>query len=128
MKRIIAVTALVMVTTVGLVVTGTGTGTAARALPKDNGRTPVSRSQYETLLNQCSYAATARRRAECRDTVRQDYRAGGEENPDLDCREYSGVSVCGRLRLSPAERACVRDSVAKGLTYRRAEVECYAFT
>lgn len=123
MKRIIAVTALVMVSTAGLVVTGT----TARALPRENGRTPVNRSQYETLLNQCSYAATARRRAACRDTVRQDFRIGAEENPDLDCRTYSGITVCGPLRLSPSERACVRDSLAKGLTFRRAEVECYAF-
>lgn len=124
MKRIIAAMALVMITTAGV----GATGTTAQARPRENTKTPVSESQYQTLLNQCEYANTAQRRADCRATVRQDYEVTGENNPSLDCREYSGVAVCGTLPLSPAERRCVRSSVEGGLTYRRAEVECYAFS
>ncbi|WP_018657605.1 hypothetical protein [Actinomadura flavalba] len=42
-----------------------------------------------------------------------------------NCRTYAGETVCGTLRLSPAERACVRDAVSAGMTQRRAEVECH---
>ncbi|MEV7009460.1 hypothetical protein [Streptosporangium sp. NPDC051022] len=124
MKRIIAVVALLMITTVGLV----ATGTMAQTKSGGSKKIPVSESQYQTLLDQCGYANTAQRRAACRSTVKENYRVGPEENPNLDCRSYAGVSVCGKLQLTPAERQCVRDSVQKGLTYRRAEVECYAFT
>ncbi|NUW45924.1 hypothetical protein HT134_38280 [Nonomuraea rhodomycinica] len=86
----------------------------------------VSRRQYQILLRQCSYANTAAARTRCRADVRRTYRIGAV-NPSLDCRTYSGVTVCGKLMLSPSERACVRDSVAKGISYRRSEVECYAF-
>ncbi|MGV9309750.1 hypothetical protein ACWENQ_35820 [Nonomuraea sp. NPDC004354] len=86
----------------------------------------VSEQQYEILINQCRYADTPDARAECRSEVRRTYRIG-RADPTLDCRTYSGVSVCGELRLSPSERACVKDSVAKGLPFRRAEVECYAW-
>ncbi|MEV0196527.1 hypothetical protein [Nonomuraea sp. NPDC050691] len=86
----------------------------------------VSRRQYRILLHQCSYANTVAARTRCRTDVRQTYRIGAAD-PSLDCRAYSGVTVCGRLMLSTSERACVRDSVANGLTYRRSEVECYAF-
>ncbi|MEV4107477.1 hypothetical protein [Nonomuraea sp. NPDC049695] len=51
----------------------------------------------------------------------------GRVDRKLDCRTYSGVTVCGTLKLSEEERECLRDSTAKGLTFRRAEVECYAF-
>ncbi|MEV8630359.1 hypothetical protein AB0395_01765 [Streptosporangium sp. NPDC051023] len=123
MKRIIAAVALVMITTAGLV----ATGTTAQAQPSDK-KTPVSEAQYQTLLNQCGYANTGQRRADCRATVRENYEVSSEANPNLDCRAYSGVAVCGPLPLSPAERRCVRSSVEGGLTYRRAEVECYAFS
>ncbi|MCP2346503.1 hypothetical protein [Nonomuraea roseoviolacea] len=86
----------------------------------------VSRRQYQILLHQCSYANTAAARTSCRADVRQTYRIGAA-NPSLDCRTYSGVTVCGKLTLSPSERACVRNSVAQGISYRRSEVECYAF-
>ncbi len=124
MKRIIPAVALLMITTIGLV----ATGTTAQAHPKGNEKTPVSESQYQTLMDQCSYANTAQRRADCRAMVRENYRVVGGENSKLDCRSYSGVTVCGTLTLSPKERQCVRDSVNAGLTYRRAEVECYAFS
>ncbi|NUW37667.1 hypothetical protein HTZ77_40625 [Nonomuraea sp. SMC257] len=86
----------------------------------------VSRRQYQILLHQCSYANTAAARTRCRDDVRQTYHVGAA-NPSLDCRTYSGVTVCGKIMLGPSERACVRDSVARGISYRRSEVECYAF-
>ncbi|GAA3120054.1 hypothetical protein [Streptosporangium carneum] len=125
MKRIIAAAALLMITTFGLV----ATGTTAQAQPARGAKkTPVSESQYQTLLNQCEYADTERRRAACRAMVSENYQVTGEENPGLDCREYAGVAVCGPLDLSPAERRCVKSSVDGGLTYRRAEVECYAFS
>ncbi|MEU7836498.1 hypothetical protein [Nonomuraea sp. NPDC049129] len=92
----------------------------------DGDRHQVSESQYEVLLHQCRYANTSQARSECRAAVRANYRVG-EVDPSLDCRTYSSVTVCGMLRLSANERACVRDSVAKHLSYRRAEVECYAF-
>lgn len=86
----------------------------------------VSEQQYQILRGQCQYADTPSARAECRSEVRWTYRIG-HTDPTLDCRTFSGVTVCGELRLSPAERACVEDSVSKGLTFRRSEVECYAW-
>ncbi|MFD1938190.1 MULTISPECIES: hypothetical protein [Nonomuraea] len=89
-------------------------------------RHEVSEQQYQILIGQCRYADTPSARAQCRSQVRKQYRVG-KADPALDCRTYSGVTVCGELRLGPAERACVKDSVSKGLTFRRAEVECYAW-
>ncbi|WP_433243725.1 hypothetical protein ACQPYK_40350 [Streptosporangium sp. CA-135522] len=100
------------------------TGTSAQASDHD---TPVSRDQYQAMLDQCQYADTPRLRGECRAEVRNNYRIG-EEDSTLDCRTYSGVTVCGDLTLSKRESACVQDSMAAGLTRRRAEVECYAFS
>ncbi|MFF4774486.1 hypothetical protein [Microtetraspora fusca] len=97
-------------------VTGGGTG----------GKEQVSRGQYRILINQCRYADTKAARQKCRAKVRRTYTIGAA-NPNLDCRTYSSVTVCGRLTLSPRQRACVRESVKSGLTFRRAEVECYAF-
>lgn len=84
----------------------------------------VSERQYRILLAQCRYADAPRLRARCRATVRANYRVG-RADPGLDCRTYSGVTVCGVLPLSAAEQSCVEDSVAAGLSRRRAEVECY---
>ncbi|MEU0517297.1 hypothetical protein [Streptosporangium sp. NPDC006007] len=126
MKRIIAVAALFTVTAAGLAATGTMVQAMSK-VDKVTKKTTVSESQYETLLDQCKYANTAQRRADCRATVRLHYRVGAE-NPNLDCREYSGVAVCGLLELGPREQRCVKESVADGLTHRRAEVECYAFS
>ncbi|GAA3164778.1 hypothetical protein GCM10010466_64600 [Planomonospora alba] len=91
-----------------------------------DGRTEVSRDQHRILTEQCRYADSARLRTQCLAAVERDYRVG-RENRDLDCRTYSGVTVCGRLVLSERERRCVREWVAGGLTPRRAEVECYVF-
>ncbi|QYC39060.1 hypothetical protein Nocox_07175 [Nonomuraea coxensis DSM 45129] len=117
MKKIAAVAGLVVVTAMG--------GPAAAG----DGTQPhdVSQEQYRTLISQCRYADTAKARARCRAEVRELYRVGRTDKT-LDCRTYSGITVCGTLRLNKSERACVRDSVAQGLPYRRAEVECYALT
>ncbi|GGK83683.1 hypothetical protein Sme01_17770 [Sphaerisporangium melleum] len=114
-------TAVVLVTTTMFGATAAGGGP-----PGHDDRRQVSAQQYRILTRQCRYADTAQARSDCRAEVQRDYRIG-ERAPDLDCRTYSGVTVCGKLKLSERERRCVRDSVAKGLTYRRAEVECYAF-
>jgi hypothetical protein len=100
---------------------GKGEGGAMPVQPQE-----VSKGQYKVLFGQCRYANTPRARAQCRAMVQQKYRIGAR-NPFLDCRAYSGITVCGELMLSPAEQACVTESVKSGLTYRRAEVECYAF-
>jgi hypothetical protein len=86
----------------------------------------VSRAQYRILIAQCQYAESASARAQCRSDVASTYRVG-EPDPALDCRTFSSVTVCGELRLGKRERGCVEESVNGGLTYRRAEVECYAF-
>jgi len=90
------------------------------------GKEPVSREQYRTLINQCRYAGTEAARRNCRAEVRKTYKIG-TWNSALNCRTYSSVTVCGKLNLSDHQRACVRDFVRRGLTYNRAEVECYAF-
>ncbi|GAA2640396.1 hypothetical protein GCM10010411_95780 [Actinomadura fulvescens] len=41
-----------------------------------------------------------------------------------DCRTYSGVKVCGKLQLTEKQKQCVQQAVQKGMTDRRAEVEC----
>ncbi|GAA0361523.1 hypothetical protein GCM10009530_08820 [Microbispora corallina] len=89
-------------------------------------RVEVSRSQFDILLDQCRFADTHEARCACRAAVKEKYRVGAA-NPSLDCRTYSGVSVCGELTLNPRQKACVEESVQGGITYRRAEVECYAF-
>jgi len=117
MKKIAAVAGLVVVAAFGAT-----TASADGFEPHE-----VSNEQYQTLLAQCRYANTVKARAECRAEVKQMYRIG-KADPSLDCRTYSGISVCGTLKLSRAERQCTRDSTAKGLSFRRAEVECYALT
>ncbi|MBB2913974.1 hypothetical protein FHS43_005283 [Streptosporangium becharense] len=92
--------------------------------PAPAARIQVSPDQHRILSAQCEYADTEELRGECRSAVERGYRVG-EENPALDCRRYSGVSVCGPLPLSERERRCVTDAVAGGTTPRRAEVECY---
>ncbi|WP_230882395.1 hypothetical protein [Planomonospora sp. ID91781] len=91
------------------------------------GGAEVSPEQHRILTGQCRYADTAGLREECLAAVRRGYRVG-RENRDLDCRTYSGVTVCGRLPLSERERGCVEKWVTGGLTQRRAEVECYVFS
>ncbi|WP_424535569.1 hypothetical protein ACOZ38_36620 [Sphaerisporangium viridialbum] len=118
MKRIFAATLLLVVMVAGFLVTG-GTAQAAS-------RISVSRAQYRILFHQCRYANTKKLRNQCRLAVSRRYRIG-RWNPYLDCRTYSGITVCGKLKLSRAERRCVTRSVRAGLTRRRAEVECYAF-
>ncbi|GAA3826321.1 hypothetical protein GCM10022226_53830 [Sphaerisporangium flaviroseum] len=118
MKRIWAITLLLAVMAVGSVVTGGG-AQAAR-------KTTVSMWQYRTMVRQCRYANTPLLRRHCRDAVRRHYRVG-RRNIYLDCRTYSGISVCGRLVLTKRERRCVTRLVREGLSRRRAEVECYAF-
>ncbi|MEU8266345.1 hypothetical protein AB0B89_04195 [Sphaerisporangium sp. NPDC049002] len=123
MKRTFAVTLLLMVMAAGLVVTASAWGSTAQAAA----RTTVSKAQYKILYHQCRYANTKRLRRQCRADVRRNYRIG-RWNPDLDCRTYSGITVCGKLKLSRRERRCVVRSVRdEGLSRRRAEVECYAF-
>lgn len=89
-------------------------------------KVPVSPAQYRTLINQCRYADGQAARQACRAEVRRKYTIGAW-NPALRCRTYSSVTVCGDLKLSPRQRACVREYVRRGLTYQRAEVECYVF-
>ncbi|MCT9932002.1 hypothetical protein N5079_17510 [Planotetraspora sp. A-T 1434] len=116
MKKIVAVAALAAMTMLGTVAAG-GEGGQQQE---------VSEAQYHILMNQCRYADTPGAREQCRSEVERKYFIGAP-NPELDCRTYSSVTVCGELTLSPRQRACVEDSVESGLTYRRAEVECYAF-
>jgi hypothetical protein len=97
-----------------------------RERPLAKGVQEVSKAQYDILYGQCRYADTADARARCQERVRNAYRIGAR-NPNLDCRTYSSVTVCGVLQLSERQKACVRESVKGGLTFRRAEVECYAF-
>ncbi|MEV7964377.1 hypothetical protein AB0O34_00120 [Sphaerisporangium sp. NPDC088356] len=118
MKRIFAATLLLMVMAAGFLV-AVGSAEAAR-------RTTVSRTQYRILFHQCRYANTKKLRRQCRLAVGRNYRIG-RWNPYLDCRTYSGITVCGKLKLSKAERRCVIISMKDGLSRRRAEVECYAF-
>ncbi|GII86406.1 hypothetical protein Ssi03_43960 [Sphaerisporangium siamense] len=87
----------------------------------------VSAEQYRVLTSQCRYADTAEARRACRKEVTAKYVIGAAAAPDLDCRTYSGVTVCGTLTLGPKEQQCVERSVSQGLAFRRAEVECYAF-
>ncbi|KAB2351849.1 hypothetical protein [Actinomadura rudentiformis] len=41
-----------------------------------------------------------------------------------DCRTYSGVKVCGEVQLTEQQKQCVQQAVQKGMSDRRAEVEC----
>ncbi|MGV9774859.1 hypothetical protein [Streptosporangium sp. NPDC003464] len=119
MRKLMHAAALFIVATSGIIATG------ASAQARD-GSTPVGPDQYQALMDQCRYADSARLQSECRSAVERNYRIG-RENSDLDCRTYSGVTVCGELSLSKREAACVQHSVEAGLTERRSEVECYAF-
>jgi hypothetical protein len=118
MKRIIAVAAFAALATLGTVASGDATSVQD---PDE-----VSRDQYRTLYSQCQYADTADARTRCRSDVVANYWIG-KASPELDCRTFSSVTVCGDLALSEKELRCVKNSVAGGMTYRRAEVECYAF-
>ncbi|WP_226898884.1 hypothetical protein [Nonomuraea phyllanthi] len=115
MKKIAAVA--------GLVVMATSSVTAAFA---DGAyQHEVSQQQYDTLISQCRFSDFGK--AKCRAAVREVFRIG-KADTKLDCRTYSGVTVCGTLKLSKAERRCIDNAVAGGLPFRRAEVECYAFS
>jgi hypothetical protein len=122
MKKIVALMALTMMF-----------GTAGTAVafgetwPRPQLKSSVSRWQYQTMLEQCRYVKSATGRIRCEGSVKRDYRIGKAPNPNLDCRTYSSISVCGKLQLSPGQLRCVSDSVRSGLTRRRSEVECYAF-
>ncbi|WP_432929024.1 hypothetical protein ACQPZZ_03965 [Microbispora sp. CA-135349] len=138
MRKIVAVAvfaAMTMLGTVASVAAGAGgrpgigprAGIAQASAPKGGvERQEVSRKQYDILIGQCRYLKTSEARHRCRAQVREQYTVGAF-NPNLDCRTYSGVSVCGVLELTAAQRSCVEESVGGGLTRRRAEVECYAF-
>ncbi len=99
---------------------------AADGGPTGGPREQVSRKQFDTLIAQCRYAGSGERRRNCESEVDQRYSVG-RANPGLDGRSYAGVTVCGTLRLTRDERACVADSVGKGLSRRRAEIECYVY-
>ncbi|MCW2878942.1 MAG: hypothetical protein JWQ95_3042 [Sphaerisporangium sp.] len=118
MKRITTVVVLATMTMFGTV--------AAGGPPGQEEKQSVSKDQYRILTRQCRYADTTKAQEECRARVEEKY-VIGQRAPDLDCRTYSGVTVCGVLYLSDREKQCVRESVDSGLTYRRSEVECYAF-
>ncbi|MEN3534885.1 hypothetical protein AAH991_07220 [Microbispora sp. ZYX-F-249] len=142
MRKIVAVAVLAAMTMLGTVAavasvdagagvhprTGPRAGIAPQAPAPRGGveRQEVSRDQYDVLVGQCRYRKTSEARKACRTEVRERYKVGAF-NPNLDCRTYSGVSVCGTLELTAAQRSCVEESVNGGLTRRRAEVECYAF-
>jgi hypothetical protein len=117
MKKIAAVAGLVVVAALG------GTSAAGDGIDQHE----VSQEQYQTLIGQCRYANTARARTQCREEVKARYRIG-KTDTSLDCRTFSGVTVCGTLRLSKAERQCTEESTEQGVSRRRAEVECYAFS
>jgi hypothetical protein len=114
MKEIAAVAGLVVMATFGVTTAAAGDGTDQHE---------VSQEQYDILIAQCRYADKGA--AKCRAAVKARYRVG-MASTELDCRTYSGVTVCGPLRLSRDERQCAQDSIDKGLSVRRAEVECYA--
>ncbi|MCW2888949.1 MAG: hypothetical protein QOE54_6906 [Streptosporangiaceae bacterium] len=121
MKKIIALTALT------LMFGSAGTAVASVETPAQPHPKPsVSREQYQTMINQCRYVNSVTGRHKCEERVKSSYRIGHKPNPNLDCRTYSSISVCGKLLLSPDQLDCVRDSVRSGLTRRRSEVECYA--
>ncbi|MEU7881207.1 hypothetical protein [Microbispora bryophytorum] len=143
MRKIVAVAVLAAMTMLGTVAAvatvAAGTGGHPRigpwagsqpqapALPKGGvKRQEVSQEQYDILVGQCRYPKTPEARDRCHTQVREQYKVGAF-NPGLDCRAYSGVSVCGVLELSAPQRSCVEESVGGGLTRRRAEVECYVF-
>ncbi|WP_214105620.1 hypothetical protein [Acrocarpospora catenulata] len=105
MKKIICVAALAATT----VLTTAGTGFAADSTGK------------EQVSHQCSYLDRQATRQDCHP---EDGRAWDH---NLDCRRYSNVIVCGKLRLSKRQIVCLRESIRCGMSYRRAEVECSAF-
>lgn len=129
MKKIMMVIALGMAGGFGAVsAPGQAFGTVADGgppEPSDSGhRQSVSEDQYQVLIGQCRYIKTAGVRDACRSKVRDKYEIG-EASETLDCRTYSGVTVCGELDLTATQKKCVQHSVDSGLSYRRSEVECY---
>jgi hypothetical protein len=108
--------------------TGAPDPSPATAPPQTSPAAPpgrsVSEEQYRVLVGQCSYVKTAPGRDACRSAVRATYHVG-EASDSLDCRTYSGVTVCGELHLTDSQTQCVRHSVLSGLPFRRSEVECY---
>jgi hypothetical protein len=121
MKKIVVLMALTLM----FGTAGTAVAFGEMQPPSDN-KEYVSQWQYQTLLKQCRYVKTAMGRTKCENRVERKYRIGKESNPNLDCRTYSSITVCGELQLSPEQLMCVSDSVSSGLTRRRSEVECYA--
>lgn len=121
--RILKIT---MLTCTAVALLAGGGGQAAADGDPGSLREQVSRKQYDALIAQCRYAGKGKKRRKCESEVARRY-AVGRANPRLDCRTYVGVTVCGPLKLTRSERACVADSVAKGLSRRRAEVECYVY-
>jgi hypothetical protein len=115
------------ITTVVVLATMTMFGTvAAGGPPGPDQKQSVSDDQYRILIRQCKYADTAEARKKCRTDVANKYEIG-KESAFLDCRTYSGATVCGVLKLSEREQQCVKQYVDNGLSSRRAEVECYVF-
>lgn len=114
-----------LVCTAMVLLTASGGHAAADGDPGQP-REQVSRKQYDILIAQCRYAGDNGGRRECEARVAERYRVGSA-NPALDCRRYVGVTVCGELELTRSERLCVADSVSKGLSRRRAEVECFVY-
>ncbi|MEU8269321.1 hypothetical protein AB0B89_19435 [Sphaerisporangium sp. NPDC049002] len=126
MKRITTVVVLATMTMFGT--TAMFSTVAAGGPPVQEEKKSVSKDQYRILTRQCRYADTAKTREECRAQVKEKYQIGPRPATDLDCRTYSSITVCGVLVLSDRQQQCVRESVESGLTYRRSEVECYAFS
>ncbi|MFG1702720.1 hypothetical protein ACFLIM_05970 [Nonomuraea sp. M3C6] len=114
MKKIAAVAGLVVVAAFG---TPAASGDGIE-------QHEVSQEQYDTLIAQCRYSDTGKSR--CRAAVKELYYIG-KPSHTLDCRTYTGVTVCGPLKLSRSERQCKQTSVEQGISFRRAEVECYVY-
>ncbi|MFC4584532.1 hypothetical protein [Sphaerisporangium corydalis] len=124
MMKSMAVVAFAVMALFGTMAAG---GPVEPPTPASHGARTVSQDQFQVLTDQCKYVKATRAQSDCRAAVERDYKIG-EADATLDCRTYSGVSVCGVLNLSETQKRCAEDSVAQGLTYRRAEVECYAFS
>lgn len=133
MRKIVAVSVLAAMTTLGTAAAvaavaagtgvrpGNGPRSAYRQAPTppegwpEGGveRQEVSQEQYGVLIGQCRYPKTGQARERCRTQVRAKYVVGAF-NPALDCRTYSGISVCGTLELSAAQRRAWRSRRAAG--------------
>ncbi|WP_237105989.1 hypothetical protein [Nonomuraea sp. MG754425] len=116
MKRFAAVAGLLVVMAIPGATAAAGDGME---------RHEVSQEQYDTLIAQCRFSDLGK--AKCRAAVKRMYRIG-QADLTLDCRTYSGITVCGTLQLSKSERSCIRHSEQEGIPFRRAEVECYALS